>query len=121
MEVNNPDRHVSFCDSHSPHSFISRQREAELAKLEEENESDDESLPVNADGASTSGSSVGVTPGAAASAGGVGQEAKIIARSFRYMRRKPTIISYKPPEGEDEPLCLVTFFSHIYIVNFFQA
>jgi hypothetical protein len=27
------------------------------------------------------------------------KEAKTIARTFRYMRRKPTIISYKPPEG----------------------
>ena len=26
-------------------------------------------------------------------------EAKIVARTFRYMRRKPTIIAYKPPEG----------------------
>jgi hypothetical protein len=28
------------------------------------------------------------------------EEPKTIARSFRYMRRKPTIISYKPPEGD---------------------
>ena len=27
-------------------------------------------------------------------------EAKIVARTFRYMRRKPTIIAYKPPEGK---------------------
>ena len=26
-------------------------------------------------------------------------EVKMVARSFRYMRRKPTIIAYKPPEG----------------------
>lgn len=25
--------------------------------------------------------------------------AKMVARSFRYMRRKPTIIAYKPPKG----------------------
>jgi hypothetical protein len=27
-------------------------------------------------------------------------EAKIVARTFRYMRRKPTIIAYKPPEED---------------------
>lgn len=50
---------------------LMRQRESELAKLEE------------TDGDSTS----------------PGPEAKMIARTFRYMRRKPTIISYKPPEA----------------------
>ena len=25
--------------------------------------------------------------------------AKLVARNFRYMRRKPTIMAYKPPEG----------------------
>ena len=26
-------------------------------------------------------------------------EVKMVARTFRYMRRKPTIIAYKPPQG----------------------
>ena len=26
--------------------------------------------------------------------------AKLVARNFRYMRRKPTIMAYKPPEGK---------------------
>ena len=37
---------------------------------------------------------------AAASGLVAGVDTKMIARSFRYMRRKPTIISYKPPEGK---------------------
>ena len=26
---------------------------------------------------------------------------KMVARSFRYMRRKPTIIAYQPPRGKN--------------------
>ena len=40
------------------------------------------------------------------------KEAKTIARSFRYMRRKPTIISYKPPEGK---------FQHYHFFSFANA
>ena len=29
-------------------------------------------------------------------------DAQMVARTFRYMRRKPTIISYKPPLGSNE-------------------
>ena len=28
-----------------------------------------------------------------------------VARTFRYMRKRPTIIFYKPPEGELKPQC----------------
>ncbi len=28
-------------------------------------------------------------------------EVKMVARTFRYMRRKPTIIAYKPPQGNN--------------------
>ena len=35
-----------------------------------------------------------------AKAGGEEEDEQSVARSFRYMRRKPTIISYKPPEGD---------------------
>ena len=30
---------------------------------------------------------------------GNASEVKMVTRNFRYMRRKPTIIAYKPPEG----------------------
>ena len=30
---------------------------------------------------------------------GVTMDAKMVARSFRYMRRKPTILTYQPPKG----------------------
>ena len=36
--------------------------------------------------------------------------AKIVARSFRYMRRKPTIIAYKPPKGKHLHLSFQYFF-----------
>ena len=58
------------------------------------------------------GHSPGHSPGAGpgpvtqAGAGQVREEeslpanAKMVARNFRYMRRKPTIMAYKPPKGE---------------------
>ena len=38
------------------------------------------------------------------SKGGGGGNKRNVARTFRYMRKRPTIIFYKPPEGE--LLCL---------------
>ena len=32
--------------------------------------------------------------------GGLPANAKLVARNFRYMRRKPTIMAYKPPKGK---------------------
>lgn len=58
----------------------------ELENLEEEEEG----------GNGEEGGGAGGTSGAG---GNPVPEAKIVARTFRYMRRKPTIISYKPPEG----------------------
>ena len=31
---------------------------------------------------------------------GLPANAKLVARNFRYMRRKPTIMAYKPPKGK---------------------
>eukprot|EP00095_Tigriopus_kingsejongensis_P006523 maker-scaffold172_size289735-snap-gene-1.32 protein:Tk06523 transcript:maker-scaffold172_size289735-snap-gene-1.32-mRNA-1 annotation:"nadph oxidase" len=66
---------------------IMRAREAELEKLEEE---EDEEL-----GEEAGKSGNGTKPGGS----------QTVARNFRYMRRKPTIISYKPPEADiyEEP------------------
>ena len=59
----------------------------ELENLEEEEEEEGVGAGEGGESASGSGSTV--------------PEAKIVARTFRYMRRKPTIISYKPPEGKE--------------------
>lgn len=67
-------------------SGSNRAREAELEKLEEE---DDEE-----------GVEEGTKSSSAAVAGNKAGGSQNVARHFRYMRRKPTIISYKPPEGE---------------------
>ena len=52
------------------------------------------------------GHSPGPGPATQAGSGQVREEeslpanAKMVARNFRYMRRKPTIMAYKPPKGE---------------------
>ena len=63
-------------------TLFCRQREAELEKLDEEDETRDVE-------------DVTASPAVTRRSG----DAKVVARTFRYMRRKPTIISYKPPEG----------------------
>jgi len=57
--------------------WMRRQREAELEKLEEEDEENEEEEEIPS----------------------TGPDSRVI-RSFRYMRRVPTIISYKPPESK---------------------
>ncbi len=66
--------------------FVLFRREAELEKLEELEEEEEEE---------SQSSSLETNDGTAVSPA----DTKIVARSFRYMRRVPTIISYKPPEG----------------------
>ena len=47
------------------------------------------------------GDSVGVQIGRDEdSAAQLPANAKLVARNFRYMRRKPTIMAYKPPKGK---------------------
>lgn len=108
-------RHCYFTSS--PCSPYVRAREAELEKLDEVEETEDD---CNAgDGAKKEKGNVGPSGGegagtlspksATSSFGGRSPSSKRstaagstqqVARNFRYMRRKPTIISYKPPEGK---------------------
>ncbi|TRY74386.1 hypothetical protein TCAL_04607 [Tigriopus californicus] len=67
---------------------IMRAREAELEKLEEEEDEEGVEEGTKSSSAAVTGTKTGGSQN--------------VARHFRYMRRKPTIISYKPPEAIDE-------------------
>ena len=76
---------------------FSRQREMELGNLAEDKEAEDRE--DSSDGNRHSGDE----DEGESSKGGGGNK-RNVARTFRYMRKRPTIIFYKPPEGE--LLCL---------------
>ena len=40
--------------------------------------------------------------------------AKMVARSFRYMRRKPTIMAYRTPTGI-KPICENYLYNHVVV------
>ena len=74
----------------NPDRVRCRQREMELGNLAEEREAEE-----NEEKDDNSGDEDG---------GGGGGDSKSntrhVARTFRYMRKRPTIIFYKPPEGD---------------------
>ena len=62
-------------------------------------------LPLSRPGTGSSGDHVSVQMSGDVAESGPGPanlpaNAKLVARNFRYMRRKPTIMAYKPPEGK---------------------
>ena len=72
----------------------SRQREVELGNLAEEREAEDK------DDSSEGNRHSGGEEDEGESSKGANGNKRNVARTFRYMRKRPTIIFYKPPEGE---------------------
>ena len=85
-----------------------------MEKLDEEDDEDEEGNGGSGNSGKGGGAATSAAVTAAESAGPATahtaqSEAKIVARTFRYMRRKPTIISYKPPEGGKSCFQVPTF------------
>jgi hypothetical protein len=88
-----------------PFFSTNRQRELELSNLAEKEDDANDSSADGGDGSDSDDDKVKAEGECAAGAAGTPTTRRAVARTFRYMRKRPTIIFYKPPEGTSHCNC----------------